>query len=296
MVVGIVLSCSLALASVKPVKKTELKKIEPKSDLLLSLDGKIFPQDALPDSCKSLLQGVKCEAQSYGRCHIESKKEGELIYNKSVFTGPEGDQQIEQSWEKDGHVQKAIVDAKVIGKLMQAEIKDGKIYYQVTDTKTNETKKTEDTAEENLVAPSTIMSYIRPHSAKIAAGQKVQIKVIAFERMESFTFNIKKVRDEKTLDGEPVQVLEMSPANIIVKALVSPMYFHIKTKTGEMFAFEGESAVRRKVGNSWKKMQVFTAYDYKVNATGNASVVAKSECDPTASFDPKNTEKCEIKQ
>lgn len=295
-IVGLLFSFS-AVASVKPnaVKKPEPPKVD--ANLVLSVEGKIFPQDNFPTACKNLLQGVKCDAQNYGTALIESRKDGDHVYNKSVFAGQDGIQQVEESWEKDGHVQKAIIENKILGKLMQVEVKNGKAYYQVTDLKTNAVKKSDDDAEENLVVPSTIMSYIRPYSDKIAKGEKIQLKIAVLERLESFTFNIKKIRDEKTLSGEDVQVLEMSPASIIVKAVVSPMYFHIKTKTGEMFAFEGESAVRRKVGDDWKKMQVFTAYDYKVNAAApSGATIAKSDCDPTAMLNGKMPMKCEAKQ
>jgi hypothetical protein len=288
-IVGFLLSSGDSFAS---VKKLDLPKVD--SNLLVSMEGKIFPQDSMPPACKNLLQGEKCNVQSFGRALIESKKDNDLIYNKSVFIGPEGEQQIEQSWEKNGHVQKAIIENKIIGKLMQMEVKDGKVFYQVTDQKDHSVKKSEDSLDENLVVPSTIMSYIKPMTDKISSGEKIQVKIAVLERMEAYTFNIKKVRDEKTLSGEPVQVLEMAPASIIVKALVSPMYFHIKTKTGEMFAFEGESAVRRKVGDNWKKMQVFTAYEYKVNTS--VAAASKSECDPAAMLSGKLPMKCEVKQ
>jgi hypothetical protein len=290
-----VLGLTFHFSAFAAVKKAEPLKVDAKSEVILALDGKIFPQDTFPSNCKDFLKGVKCNAESYGRAHIESRKEKDgMVYSTSIFTGPEGDQQIEQSWEKDGHVQKAIIENKILGKLMQVEVKNGRAYFQVIDQKNkNKIEKSDEVAEENLVVPSTIMNYIKPHSEKIAKGEKIQIKIAVLERLGSYTFNIKKVRDEKTIDGEAAQVLEMAPASIFVKAVVSPMYFHIKTKTGEMFAFEGESAVRRKVGGDWKKMQVFTSYDYKVNAS---LASGKTDCDPTAMLTGKSSMKCEAKQ
>ena len=274
-------------------------KVELLPGLLLEVSGKIFPKESFPDACKDLFHGVKCNVDSYGKYHLESKKEGDLVYNKVIFSGPEGEQSIEESWEKDGKVQKTILESKVLQKRSQLEVKNGKVFYQVTDLKDGSVKKSDDDAEENLVVPSTMMSYIKSFSEKIAKGEKVQVKVAVLDRRESFTFNIKKIKDDKTIDGEAIQVLEMAPASFIVSAVVKPMYFYVKPKTGEMFAFEGESGLRRKVGNSWEKMQVRSAYEYKNYAAAPATTkpVAQKDCDPAAiNFDGKTPMKCEVKQ
>jgi hypothetical protein len=75
---------------------------------LLEIDGKIFPKDSFPESCKDLFKGAKCGAESFGHYHTESVKQGDQVYSKATFTGPEGVQVIEVSWEKDGKVIKAI--------------------------------------------------------------------------------------------------------------------------------------------------------------------------------------------
>ncbi len=239
---------------------------------------------------------MKCNADPYGKYHLESKKEGDLVYNKVTFSGPEGDQLLEQSWEKDGKVQKAIIENRAIKKLSQLEVKNGKVYYQVTDLIDQSVKKSEDTAEENLVVPSTIISYIQPFAEKIAKGEKVQIKVAVLDRRESFTFNIKKIKDDQAVDGEPIQVLEMSPASVIVSLAVKPMYFYVRAKSGEMFAFEGESGLRKKVGDSYEKMQVRSAYEYRNFKSTPPSMASKRDCDPTSMFTGKSPMKCEVKQ
>ena len=271
-ILGLTLSCSSALAV--------------PSNLLLEVNGKIFPKESFPESCKNLFLGAKCDVDSYGKYHFQSVQDGDAVYNRVTFSGPEGEQVLEQSWEKNGKVKKAIIENRAIKKLSQLEVKDGKIYYQVTDLTDQSVKKSEATAEDNLVVSSTIMSYIKPHFEEITKGNRVQIKVAVLDRRDSFTFNIKKIKDYKALDGEEIQVLEMAPASLIVSVAVKPMYFYVKPKSGEMFAFEGESGLRRKVGTSYEKMQVRTAYEYK----------SKQECDPTAFLTGKTTMKCEVKQ
>ncbi|NDG84818.1 MAG: hypothetical protein EBX52_07255 [Proteobacteria bacterium] len=103
---------------------------------------------------------------------------------------------------------------------------------------------------------------------------------------------MRKIRNETAVDGSRVMVLEMAPVSFIVKALVDPMYFYVKPGKGELFAFEGRSALRRKQGDQYKEMKVRTAYEYKVNRLSGAE--ASRGCDPGVVI-PGQAEKCEVK-
>ena len=109
------------------------------------------------------------------------------------------------------------------------------------------------------------MAYILPRFYELVAGHEIKLRVAVLDRQSAFSFVIKKVREEKTLSGEPVLVLQMSPTSIFVKAVVDPMYFYMKPQTGEMYAFEGKSALRRKEGEKYKEMIARTAYEYTIN-------------------------------
>jgi hypothetical protein len=211
-----------------------------KANVLLDIDGKIYPRDNFPETCKEMLHGVKCTEKAFGTYHVESKKEGDQIYSKATFSDPETVQVTEQSWEKDGHVVKAIVENSVLKKTSELEVKNGKVTYKTTDKTDGSVKTSEDDAEPNLVVPSTVMSYIRPFNSQLLDGKDVILKVA-------------------------VMVLQMAPTSLIVKALVDPMYFYVKAKTGEMYAFEGKSALRRKDGDKYKELVVRSEYQYNVN-------------------------------
>jgi hypothetical protein len=236
-----------------------------KADILLDMDGKIYPNDTFPASCKDLLHGVKCDEKAFGTYHVEAKKDGDQVYSKATFSDPDSIQVIEQSWEKDGHVTRAIIENKILKKVSELEVKNGKVYYKVTDKTDGSVKTSEDDAEPNLVVPSTVMSYIRPFNGDLAAGKEVKLKVAVLDRRESFTFYMKKYREEKAADGEDVMVLQMAPGSLIVKALVDPLYFYVKKKSGEMYAFEGKSALRRKDGDKYKELVVRSSYQYNIN-------------------------------
>jgi hypothetical protein len=270
------------------------------TDLLVEVKGNIYPHDLFPQNCQGILQGARCSVESYGHYHLEMKKQGELVYNHVTFSGPEGTQVIEDSWEKNGKVQKAIIENRAIGKRSQLEVKNGKVFYEVTDLKDQSVKKSEDLAEDNLVVPSTIMNYISNYREQISKGENLVLKIAVLDRRDSFTFKVKKIKDGMDQNGEPIQVLEMAPASFIVKAAVDPMYFYIKSKSGQLFAFEGESGLRRKVGNSYEKMKVRTAYEYtQFDESPNPkkkTAVKSSDCEKNEVFNPKNPMKCEIKQ
>ena len=230
----------LGISSVQAAKNAAPTKAEvaknpvelAKKDLLLEINGSIYPRDELPTTCADLLKGGKCAVESYGHYHVEVKKEGELAYAKATFADPSGIQVTEESWEKDGHVQRAVVENKALERRSELEVRGEQVFYKVTDLSDQSVKTSEGKLDANLVVPSTVMSYIRPFNAELAAGKEISLRIAVLDRRESFSFHIKKVRNEKTLDGDEVMVLEMSANSLLVRALVDPMYFYVKTKNG----------------------------------------------------------------
>jgi hypothetical protein len=251
-------------------------------EVVLDMLGNIYPVDQFPEKCADLLKGAKCEEKAFGQFHVTSKKEGDLVSSTSVFTAPEGVQVTELSSERGGHVIKAMIENQAIKKRSELEVKEGKVFYKVTDLVTGAVKTSQDDAETNLVVPSTVFSYISPFFNDLREGKEVKLKVAVLDRRESFSFVMKKIKVEKGLAGDDLMVLEMEPVSFIVKALVDPMYFYVHAKSGALHAFEGRSALRRKTGDQYKEMKVRTAYEYKVNRYQANEVV-------------QNCEKCEVK-
>ena len=266
--------------------------VEPK--LLLEIQGRIYPKDAFPAECKDLLAGGACPAPAFGKVRMVSRLSGEgLVHATNVFTAPEGDQVIEESWEKEGRVQRAVIENRVLQKKSELEVRDGKVHYKVTDLRDHSVKTSVDDAEENLVVPSTVMSYIRPHFDELEKGKEFPLKVAVLDRRDSFSFVMRKLKSGKTVSGEDFVVLEMAPVSLIVKAVVDPMRFYLKPATGELFAFEGKSALKRKKGDSYEDLKVQTVYDYKVNSYRKTVAVKKDCSEPEWSL--KGAPKCEVK-
>jgi hypothetical protein len=294
--IGIGMAASLIWISGAAFAAVKKETVPAPSGALLEIMGNIYPVDQLPARCDGILKGVKCPDPSFGKFHVLSKKEGELTASTTTFSGPEGVQVTEQSWEKDGHVKRAVIENLAIQKRSELEVRDGKVFYRVTDLSDGSVKTAEDDAEENLVVPSTVMSYIKPSFQQLKEGKEVRLKVAVPDRRESYSFVMRKHRSGTAADGSEMMVLEMAPVSFIIKALVDPMYFYIKPGTGEMFAFEGRSALRRKQGNSYKEMKVQTAYDYRIRdaATAEGRKEAPAGCDPLKSL-PVSGAKCEVK-
>jgi hypothetical protein len=262
--------------------------------MLLEIHGRIYPKDSIPSECKSLLEGAPCPVQSYGKVRMVSRLQQDgLVHTKNVFSAPEGDQVIEESWEKDGHVRRAVIENRVLQKKSELEVRDGKVHYKVTDLRDQSVKTSVDEAEENLVVPSTVMSYVRPHFEELAKGKEFPLKVAVLDRRDSFSFVMRKLKTGKTVSGEDYLVLEMAPVSFIVKAVVDPMRFYLKPGIGELFAFEGKSALKRKKGDGYEDLKVQTVYDYKVNSYRKTAAVNQACSEPEWSL--KGAPKCEVK-
>ncbi len=258
---------------------------------LLEIEGRIYPVDAFPANCKDLFNGVQCKEASFGHYHMQAVKEGEVIYSKTEFAAPEGTQVIEQSWEKNGRVQKAKIENKVLAKTLELEVKNGRAYYRTTD-QDGKIKTSDEEAYDNLVVPSTVMAYVRPHFQELMNDHEVNLHVAVLDRQEAFSFTMSKVKKES--HGE-ILVLEMVPSSMIVRAFVSRMKFYINTKTNEFFAFEGRSTLKRKVGDSYRDLDVKASYEYKVNQmVPTGTQAAATSCAADQMFNPVGS-KCEVK-
>jgi hypothetical protein len=231
---------------------------------LLDLDAKIYFRDQT-DSCKTLVLGGACDSEPYGSFHTESKKEGDLIYSKGTFSGPEGVQLTEETWDRDGHIMRAQVENKALKKNYELEVKKGRVYYKTTELETGKITTADDEAEDNLVVPATFIPYLRNYAHELLDGKEVRIKVVVLDRKDSYTFNVKKVRDEKGVDGQPIAVFTITPNSFFIKALIDPLYLYIKPANFELLAFEGRSPLHKKVGDDYKEFESRTIYYYHKN-------------------------------
>ena len=236
----------------------KLPPVESPADVL----GSIYPVDQFPERCRDLLRGVECKEQSFGRYKMTTRMDGEWTETVTTFSGPEGVQVTDRTWERDGRVKRAVIENLAIQKRSEIEVRDGKAYYKTTDLSNASVKTSVDDAEENLVVPSTVFPYLKPRFRELKEGKEIRLKVAVLDRRESFTFTVRKFREDRSPGGEQILVLEMVPVSFLVKALVEPMYFYVKPEKVVLFAYEGRSALRRKQNGSYKEMKVRTAYEY----------------------------------
>lgn len=243
------------------------KPNDAKTSIDFEMVGKIFPIQQFPAQCAAAFEGKACDETSPGQYHVvRTQDEQGINHSVTTFSDSQGAQTIEESWEKDGALIKASIKNLLKKTYAEIEVKNGRAYYKSYSTanlkagQPQELKSSEAQAEPNLTISSTLMAYLKAHFKSILVGQTVQIKLAVLDRQDSFTFNIKKIRDSKTLDGAPVAVLEMSPASLFVKLAVSPMQFYINLKTNALFAFEGRSALQMKRGDEYKPVDAKTIY------------------------------------
>ena len=262
-----------------------------KKDLVLEFDGDIYPKKQFPENCGELLHGGKCDAKPLGTMHLESKKEGTVVYSKSTFSDAEMLQVTEESWEEDGHVLRVSIDNNVQKKVFELEVKDNKVFYKITDKVNGSVKTSVEDAEADLVVPSTILSYIGNKLGDLAAGKEVKVKVAAIDHQEAFTFTLKKYRMEKTLSGDPVMVLELKAKSFFVRSVVDPMFLYIG-KDGELVGFEGKSPLRQKDGDKYKELTVRVGYHYVTDLLKPNFQLTAGMCDDTNN--KTGMTKCEI--
>lgn len=230
----------------------------------LEIKGSIYPKDEIPKECGSLIQGGSCAGVPFGQFHVVSTKANDQIYSRATFADPSGVAVIEETWEKDGKITQGKIENKQLGNVGQVEIRDQKVFYTLTE-KSGKKKQSEAKAESNLVMPSTLMSFLRPQFKELLEGKTFSVKMIVLDRLDSYTFNVKKIKEISSVDGKPIVVLQMSPNSFFVRAVVDPLYFYIDKGSEEMIAFDGRSALRRMVKGKLKEFDAQVKYAHLIN-------------------------------
>jgi hypothetical protein len=275
-----------------PVRTAASPTSTPMKDLVLEINGEIYSAAQFPDNCGELLHGIKCDAKPVGRMHLESKKEGSEIYSKTTFSDFEMLQVTEQSWEENGHVKRVSTENNVLKKIFELEVKNGKVFYKITDKTDGSVKTSEEDADDNLVVPSTIVRYIGDKLGDLAAGKAVKVKVAAIDREESFTFTLRKFRIEKTPSGDPVLVLELKANSFFVRSVVDPMYLYF-SKSGELVGFDGKSPLSLKVGDHYKDLIAKVGYQLVTDLLKPDFQLSPAECSDDVN-NKSGMMKCEI--
>jgi hypothetical protein len=288
-------SSGFAAENKTQMKTMPLPAIQPSTlakDLVLEINGDIYSKAQFPDNCGELLHGTKCAAKPIGMMHLESKKDGSEIYSKTTFSDLEMLQVTEESWEENGHVKRVSTENNVLKKIFELEVKNGKVFYKITDKTDGSVKTSEEDADDNLVVPSTIVRYIADKLSDLAAGKEIKVKVAAIDHRESFTFTLRKIRIEKTSDGDPVMVLELRANSFFVRSVVDPMYLYF-SKSGELVGFDGKSPLSLKVGDHYQDLIVKVGYQFVIDLLKPDFQLSSAACSDDVN-NKSGMMKCEI--
>ncbi len=265
-----------AVVQAAPVKKTSLAKTmvtgpaDANPNKVFEMLGKIYIKKELQSSCETVNRGFACSQAHYGDFNVVSEKQADSIYSLATFADKDGIQVIEKSWVKDGKIQKGILENKQVGYTTVLEVRDGTTFYE-TEFTDGKKKSDHEKAEENLVLPSSLISYLKPKFPKIINGETVTIRMAVMDKRESFRFDVSKDRMEKGADGQDILVMKMKGASFIVSKVVDPMYFFIDLKSDKILGFEGRSALARKEGSKWKPLDVKVAYNIIFDETKSST-------------------------
>ncbi len=212
-------------------------------------------------------------AVSYlGSIYEEGSNKQKLIYrvkrdevlnsdlSKIVFSDLLGKEVVsEELILEHSKISKYLVHHKQLGEERSMEVKEGKIYFQVT--REGQVSKDDEKLTDNLVVGPTIVDYLKKNWSLLLSGKEVEVRYAALERKETVGFKF-FVDEEKKVDGKSIIVVKMKPTSFIIAALVKPLLFTFEKDTGKLLELKGRTLPKQNVNGSWKDLDAEVVYSY----------------------------------
>ena len=179
---------------------------------------------------------------------------------ENTYRTPDGSTAIQEKINfKNNALTHYEIEQKQLGNRGVVDIKDGKI---VADyTKEGKKDHYEKEKKDNTILSPEITTFIRANWDKILKGDTVKAQLFVVDRLDTYSFEYYKVK-EQTVDNQKEVVVKMKPGNLIVSALVDPLYFSFSPDGQKLLRLEGRTLPKRKVGEKWKDLDAETVYIY----------------------------------
>lgn len=101
-------------------------------------------------------------------------------------------------------------------------------------------------------ATDQLTAFIRENWDKLIAGKELEFRMLVPSRLDSVGFTIAKSERELTVKGQPTQAFAMEGANMIVRSMIDPVYFHFaKDGSKRLLLIDGRMPVKDVRGDDY---------------------------------------------
>ena len=193
--------------------------------------------------------------------HEDESQKGTLKKITNTFTDAQGNKAVSElaTFDELGNIKTMTIEQFQTSEQGSLEVKEGKLLFQWT--KEGKTKTAEEKLTSNLVVGPSTVPYLLKNWSTIEKGDTVEVRFAALDRRETVGFSFFKT-EEKKVNGRDVVVVKMKATSFIIAAIVDPLYFTFDKETKKLVELVGRTLPKRKVGNSWKDLDVEITYEY----------------------------------
>jgi hypothetical protein len=180
---------------------------------------------------------------------------------RNTFSNPSGEEAVVETinYNDDDTFKSFSVDQRQTNESGEIKVENGKVSFSWT--KEGKTKTDSEKITDNFVVPPTLVPYLHKNWDALLAGKTINVRLGAADRRETVGFSLFKM-EEKKLNDRDVIVVKMKATSFIIAAIVDPLFFTFDKESKRLVELVGRTSPKRKVGNSWKDLDVEIEYQY----------------------------------
>lgn len=181
---------------------------------------------------------------------------GDTVVDRAVYKDLSGDVQTEEKLEvKNGNLVRYDMDQKQLKEAAWIVVNGKKAEFNLKKFRKKNYPITVDKPD-NLIVGLQIVPTVEKNWAELSQGKTVGVHLGVWDRQEAIAFNL--VKDDGKNPKE--LVIKMSPASMLLRAVVSPLYFHFDKQSKELTSYVGRVTPKEKCGRSYCNIDGLVKY------------------------------------
>ena len=118
------------------------------------------------------------------------------------------------------------------------------------------------TLQPDTVIDDTLYPFMLAHWDDLMRGKAAEFHFVSLDWERTFEFELMKT-GESVQNGQPVVLLTMKPASLLIARLVKPLLFTVqKNDPHRILSYTGRTTPRIQKGKTWKYLDAETVFDY----------------------------------
>lgn len=187
---------------------------------------------------------------------IKPTKEGLMFFSSRYLDSEKKEAMTEEAYYYQMKLQKYTVKQAQLNEVYELNVTDKKITFSIQ--KNGATKAITKATPENLLVGPSFVPFLQMHWKELNSSKKVMANLAVMDYMDTLRFEFEKIPSS---DDRGVTV-RMRPTNIIISAVVNPVYFLVQNDGAKILELKGPMLVKLKVGNSWEDFDGRAVFTY----------------------------------